>query len=160
MYDFAHKLHVSGLDLDKQLRQTFGQFKMELTKDMLDNAIMKDFDGYHLEPAMEKPEIQMNDSQYVRECLTNAANVRDNPNEPSLLDYVVNQRLDGPTNAGSDFGIKDNVELTKTLYQAEWHEIKDPNVGSNKRVFEAEIPGNVGVCAIANIPEGTTLYAH
>ena len=115
--------------------------------------------GYTMNKTENGYEIQKDDSQYVRECLTNAANVRDNPNEPSLLDYVVNQRLDGPTHAGSDFGIKDNVELTKKLYQAEWHEIKDPNVGGNKRVFEAEIPGNVGICSIVNIPEGTTLYA-
>ena len=148
MYDFAHKLHVSGLDLDKQLRQTFGQFKVELTKDMLDKATNQ----------LNEQDIYK-DSQYVRECLTNAALVRDNPNEPSLLDYIVNQRLDGPSNAGSDFGITNNVELVKTLYQTNWHEVEDPDVKGNKKVFEADIPGNVGICSIENLPEDTTLYA-
>ncbi len=110
---------------------------------------------------LEKTALNQSASDYVRDCIANAATIDDGPGTPTLLDYVINQRLEGPTNAGSDFGETDPKVVHDMLVHASWTEVEgDLNVASPNRLFRTEdIAGNMGICDLKDVPEGTVFWA-
>ena len=86
----------------------------------------------------------------VQEAFENASKIQ--MGENNYQDIMVNQRVEGPTNAGSSYNMTAD-EIKNMIRTSEWSEVFDnPNVGEGCRLFKADVPGLNGIVDIKQLP--------
>lgn len=86
----------------------------------------------------------------VQEAFENASKIQ--MGENNYQDIMVNQRVEGPTNAGSSYKMTAD-EIKDMIRTSEWSEVFDnPNVGEGCRLFKTDVPGLNGIVDIKQLP--------
>lgn len=77
----------------------------------------------------------------------------------TYLQSMLQQRIEGPTNAGSSYENVTERELLENLLNADWEETSHPDVMEGCRVFKCNLPGLEGILNLDELDENTELYA-
>lgn len=75
------------------------------------------------------------------------------------LSLMLEQRVEGPTNAGSSYKVESAEELLKMLQRVHWIETSHPDVAPGCQAYEAHLPGLLGIFPIDSLPVDVELFA-
>jgi len=129
-------------ELDAELTEL--QNKEEQAKELLDQY------------EQQLPEQDKN-SNRIKQALDNTKEVM--MGDKNYLDRQLEQRLEGPENAGSSYGGITKEELLQKLYDAEWEQVEHEGVMAGCTAFKTNLPGLSGILDIKNLPPNTEFYA-
>ena len=106
---------------------------------------------------VEKQEMEKS-SEYVKTAFENSAKIKIGGR--AYQDIMLEQRVEGPTNAGSSYDMT-KEEIKEAILSANWQETTHPAVASSCKLFMTkDIPGGkTGIIDIKNLPENTEFYA-
>lgn len=101
-------------------------------------------------------------NELIKKALENAKKIvmyKDNDGKDvTYLDTMLNQRIEGPTNAGSSYNMS-KEELLNKLLNGKWEEVEHPGVKEGCRCFKMPLKGLEGILDIKDLPETTNFYA-
>lgn len=101
--------------------------------------------------------------KFIEQAFQNAKRVvmgkDENGNDKTYFDSMLDQRIEGPKNAGSSYIVSSPEELYETLMSQEWEETTHPEVMPGCRVFKTNLPGLEGIIDLNTLPDDAELYA-
>ena len=102
-------------------------------------------------------------NKFVKKSLDNAKRIVMGKNEDgtdkTYLDVMLEQRIEGPTNAGSSYKVESKEELYEKLINQTWEETEHPDVMPGCRVFKSNLAGLEGILNLDELPDDVELYA-
>lgn len=104
-----------------------------------------------------------NQIEFVKKALENAGKIvigkNDDGTDKTYLDSILEQRIEGPTNAGSSYKVKSKEELYNKLINQVWIETTHKDVMPGCRVFKSNLEGLEGILDLDKLPDDVELYA-
>ncbi len=147
--------YLESLNIDKErLKMTLSELE---NKDTLVNLynLTQEKCNFSL-PRGTFPEI----NERVRKALEMTGKVQSG--EKSYLAKVLEQRLDGPTNAGSSYKEEDIEALYRKIEKADYMPVTDKevlkNIAPGCTVFKTNLPGFLQVNDLDSLPDDATFY--
>lgn len=108
-------------------------------------------------------ELADTDKAFVKKALKTANDLvikkDEHGKDITYLQSMLQQRIEGPTNAGSSYENVTERELLENLLNADWEETSHPDVMEGCRVFKCNLPGLEGILNLDELDENTELYA-
>lgn len=111
------------------------------------------------------PRIEVSDTNkaFVKKALKTANDLvikqDEHGKDITYLQSMLQQRIEGPTNAGSSYENVTERELLENLLNADWEETSHPDVMEGCRVFKCNLPGLEGILDLDELDENAELYA-
>lgn len=100
--------------------------------------------------------------ELVKKALDNAKKIvigkDDEGKDITYLDSMLNQRIEGSTNAGSSYPMEKN-ELLQALKNGDWEEIEHPEVQEGCRCFKIPLKGLEGILDVEELDDNTRFFA-
>lgn len=114
-------------------------------------------------PVTPRIEVADTDKAFVKKALKTANDLvikqDEHGKDITYLQSMLQQRIEGPTNAGSSYENVTERELLENLLNADWEETFHPDVMEGCRVFKCNLPGLEGILNLDELDENTELYA-
>lgn len=131
----------------------------DFQKDIIKLETLKESDAmeYLKNSRREKIEVVETDKAFIKRALKTTNDLvikQDNQGKDiTYLQSMLQQRIEGPTNAGSSYENVTEKELLENLLNADWEETSHPDVMEGCRVFKCNLPGLEGILDLDKLGE-------